>query len=223
MPSKPSSQSLGILVVLGSIWGLAEAGLGLTLESCAKLVSGSLMTGVGLFFIAAAWARTKRLLGPAVVVGLALMFKLLDAVLLGLPLRHGAIANPMFAFLTEGLAFCLIVPIIAETWRQKAVGRAILGGLSALVAVNLFPLVKFASGIPACLYPGSTMPLSLYFAPIAVGLSLITVPLGFLAAAKIEALETAAGIAAKSPLRRWLVPSGTAAFCLAFQVLLRVL
>jgi hypothetical protein len=223
MPSKPSSQSLGILVVLGSVWGLAEAGLGLTLQSCARLISGSVMTGVALFFIAAAWARTKRLFGPAVVVGVALMFKLLDAALLGLPLKHGAIANPMFAFLTEGLAFSLIVLFMAAMWRQKAAGRAFLGGLSALVAVNLFPLVKFASGIPACVYPGSTTPLSLYFAPIAVGASLITVPLGFLVATKIETLETTAGIAAGSPLRRWLVPSGTAAFCLAVQVLLRII
>jgi hypothetical protein len=223
MPSKPSSRSLGILVVLGSVWGLTEAGLGLTLESCARLVSGSLMTGVAFFFIAAAWARTKRLLGPAIVVGLALVFKLFDAALLGLPLKHGAIANPMFAFLTEGLAFCLIVPFMAEAWKQKAVGRAFLGGLSALVAVNLFPLVKYASGIPACVYPGSTTPLSLYFAPIAVGVSLITVPLGFLTAAKIEAVETAAGIAPKSSLRRWLAPAGAATFCLAVQVLLRIL
>jgi len=61
------SASLGFLVVCGSVWGLSEAALGLTLESCAKLVSGSIMTGVALFFISAAWTRTKRAAGPALV------------------------------------------------------------------------------------------------------------------------------------------------------------
>ena len=92
------SASLGFLVICGSVWGLSEAALGLALETCAKIVSGSIMTGVALFFISAAWTRTKRAAGPAVVVGFALAFKLLDALLLGLPLKHGAVANPMYAF-----------------------------------------------------------------------------------------------------------------------------
>jgi hypothetical protein len=211
------SKSLGFLVVCGSAWGLSEAALGLALESCAKLVSGSLMTGVALFFIAAAWTRTKRAAGPAVVVALALAFKLLDALLLGLPLKHGAVANPMFAFVTEGIAFVVIVPFLAEAWRGKAAGRAFLGGMSALLAVNLFPLVKFATGIPACVVAGGTMPQALYYAPFAVGAALITVPLGFLAAEKsveLEARVRAAG--------RILVPAAAAGLCLAVQALIRL-
>jgi len=211
------STSLGFLVVCGSVWGLSEAGLGLALESCAKLVSGSIMTGVALFFIAAAWMRTKRVLGPAVVVACALAFKLLDALFLGLPLKHGAVANPMFAFVVEGLAFVIIVPFLAEAWRQKTVGRAFLGGASALLAVNLFPLVKFVTGIPACVVAGGTMPLSLYYAPIAVGASLIAVPLGFWAAAKAETLEGHVRTAG-----RILVPAAAAGLCLALQAVLRI-
>jgi hypothetical protein len=220
MTQKPSPSALGFLIVIGSVWGLAEAGLGLVLESCAKLASGSIMTAVALFFIAAAWARTKRVSGPALVVGLALVFKLFDMLLLGLPLKHGAVANPMFAFLTEGLALLVIVPFLADAWKRKAVGQAFLGGASALLAVNLFPLVKFATGIPACAAPGGTTPLSLYYAPIAVGLSLITVPLGFLLAAKADAWEDRSAGARK--IARWLVPTAAAAFCLILQALLRL-
>jgi hypothetical protein len=211
------SASLGFLVVCGSVWGLSEAALGLTLESCAKLVSGSIMTGVALFFISAAWTRTKRAAGPALVVGIALAFKLLDALLLGLPIKHGAVANPMYAFVTEGIAFVVIVPFLAEAWRGKAAGRAFLGGTSALLAVNLFPYVKLATGIPACVVAGGTMPLALYYAPIAVAASLITVPLGFLAAEKTAAFE--------SRLRttgRILVPAAAAGLCLAVQVFIRL-
>ena len=43
---------LGLIVVLGSVWGLSEAALGMGLRSCAAFVSGSIMTGVALFFMA---------------------------------------------------------------------------------------------------------------------------------------------------------------------------
>ncbi len=222
MRQKISSSSLGFLIILGSVWGLSEAALGLGLESCAKLASGSIMTGFSLFFISAAWVRTRQIAGPALVVALALGFKLFDALLLGLPIGDGAIVNPMFAFAAEGLAFLLIAPFIAEAWRKKAAGQSILGGISALLAVNLFPLVKFATGVPACVVPGGTTPLSLYYAPLAVGISLITVPLGFLAAAKIEALEGRVTTASRAAAWRWLVPAAAAALCLIIQALIRL-
>lgn len=221
----PESRRLpfGTLVALGSVWGLAEAGLGLGLETCARFISGSVMTGVALFFISAAWARTKRVAGPALVTAIALAFKLLDAVWLGLPVKHGAIGNPMFAFVTEAAAFMIIAPFIAEAWRGRALGRAALGGLSALAAVNLFPLVRFATGIPACVAPGSSMPLSLAYAPIAIAVSALTVPLGFLAAAKIEAYEGRLAAAPNAGTLRWLAPAAAAVLCLAAQGLIRAL
>ena len=220
MSQKTFPSALGFLIVIGSVWGLAEAGLGLALESCAKLASGSIMTGAALFFIAAAWARTRRVSGPALVVGLALVFKLFDALLLGLPIKHGAVANPMFAFMIEGLALLVIVPFLADVWKRKAAGQAFLGGTSALLAVNLFPLVKLVTGIPACVVPGGTTALSLYYAPLAIGISMLAVPLGFLSAAKAEARE---GKSAAAPgLARWLVPTAAAVLCLAAQALIRL-
>jgi len=136
---------------------------------------------------------------------------------LGLPVKHGAIANPMFALVTEGLALLIIVSFLADAWKRKTAGQAFLGGMSALLAVNLFPLVKYATGIPACVVPGGAMPLSLYYAPLAVAVSLITVPLGFLIAAKAEAI----GGKIVPAGRRWLIPSAAAALCLAVQALIR--
>lgn len=214
---------LGTLIALGSVWGLAEAGLGLAIESCARVVSGSIMTGVALFFISAAWARTRRVAGPAIVTAIALVFKLFDAVWLGLPVKSGAIGNPMFAFVTEAAAFVVIALLIAEAWKNRVAGRAALGGLSALAAVNLFPLVKIATGIPACVAPGSAMPLSLVYAPIAVGVAAATVPLGFLAAAKLEAYEGRLAAVPNAGTLRWLAPAAAAVLCLAAQGLIRAL
>ena len=103
------------------------------------------------------------------MVGLAAGFKLFDALLLGLPVLHGAVGNPVFAIVVEGAAFALIVSVVSRSVTAKAAGQGLAGGLAALVAVNLFPLVKFATGVAPCV-TGTAYPLSLYYAPIAVAL-----------------------------------------------------
>jgi hypothetical protein len=216
------SKSLGIVIILGSVWGLSEAALGIGLRSCASFASGSIMTGVALFFIGATWKRTQHWLGPLVLVVIASIFKLFDALFLSLPIKNGAVANPIFAFWTEGLALVLMIAFMKESWKAKPAGQAFLGGLSALVAVNLFPLVKYATGIPACVFPGTTTPLSLYYAPIAVGVSLLTVPVAFWLGAKLEAFETRTIESGRVPAFRFLVPVAAAVLCLGVMALIRL-
>jgi hypothetical protein len=177
--NKPFPKSyLGMVVVLGSVWGLSEAALGMGLRSCAAFVSGSIMTGVALFFLAAGWMVSRKIVGVFLMVFIAAFFKMFDALLLSLPLRHGAIGNPIFAIFMEAAAFIIIVSIIREKIFKKPAGKSLLGGLSAVLAVNLFPLVKYATGVPACVVAGTGYPLSLYYIHYAVLVSMVTVPLG---------------------------------------------
>ncbi len=211
----PQKTNWGPILVLGGLWGLSEAALGMYLRQCASTVSGSLMTGAALFFLAAAWAVSPRVKTAALMIVIAAGFKLFDALLLGLPVLSGAIGNPIFALVMEGAAFVLIVSIIQRSLAGKAVGRGLAGGLSALVAVNIFPLVKFATGVAPCV-AGTSYPLSLYYAPIAVALSALTVPLGFWAGAHLAALES-------RPARlRWASPAALA-LSLGALALLRLL
>lgn len=211
----PQKTNWGSVLVLGSLWGLSEAALGMYLRQCASTVSGSVMTGTSLFFLAAAWAVSPRIRTTALMVGMATGFKLFDALLLGLPVLHGAIGNPIFAIVMEGAAFVLIVSVVSRTVAGKAAGQGLSGGLAALVAVNVFPLVKFATGVAPCV-TGTAYPLSLYYAPIAIALSVLTVPLGSRAGAALASLET-------WPVRlRWLSPA-TVALSLGALTLLRLL
>lgn len=188
--NKPIPKSyLGIVIVLGSVWGLSEAALGMGLRSCAAFISGSIMTGIALFFMAAGWVVSRRIFGVFLMVLMASFFKMFDALLLSLPIKHGAIGNPIFAFFMEAIAFIIIVSIIKEKIIKKPAGQALLGGMGAVLAVNLFPLVKYATGIPACVASGTSYPLSLFYIHLAVLVSFVTVPLGFLVGAKIEAFE----------------------------------
>jgi hypothetical protein len=221
MDKKIPKSYAGVIVMLGAVWGLSEAALGMGLRSCASFVSGSLMTGVALFFMAACWALTRNALGIVLLVVFASLFKLFDAFLLSLPVLHGAVANPIFAFVMEGLAFLIFVAIVKDTFLQKKSGQALTGGLSALLAVNLFPLVKYATGIPACVAPGTGYPLSLYYAYVAVAVSLITFPLGFLAGAKIRTIETNAVKVLGVRRLQFIASPAAVLICLAIILLIR--
>jgi hypothetical protein len=214
MEKRNAVNALGIVVILGSAWGLSECVLGAALHACASKMSGSLMTGVALFFIAAAWAATEKAWSVALLVAVASLFKMFDALLLSLPLRDGAIANPIFAFVLEGAAFVAVAAVVAGKLGRRTAGRAAWGGSAALVAAGAFPLVKSVTGIAACLAPGTSIPLAWYYAPLAVGLSLITVPLG------IWAGERAAGLRLRL---KFFEPSVAVALSLALMVLARQL
>ena len=213
---------LGIVVILGSVWGLSEAALGMGLRSCASLVSGSLMTGIALFFITATWTITRRILTVAILVIIASLFKMFDALLLPLPVRHGAIGNPIFAFFMEGLAFLFLTAVVKEKFYQKKAGQAVLGGTSALIAVSLFPLVKFATGIPACVYPGTGIPLAYYFAPLAVVFSIFTVPLGFWMGDKCKAAAAQFEIRNQKRTLKHLVSPAAVVLCLTIVACIRL-
>lgn len=191
MSQKVPSPQFANIVILGAAWGFAEAGLGLGLQKCASQASGSIMTGVALFFLAAAWVLTRRALGLVLLVGLVTLLKLFDAALLSLPVKHGAVANPIFAFWMEALAVLLVVGAIGGLAARKKYGRAALGAGAALLSAGLFPLVNFATGIPACVAAGTAIPLSVYYAPLAVVLSAVLVPLGFRLGERIAAGESA--------------------------------
>lgn len=210
MEKRNAVNALGIVVILGSVWGFSECVLGAALHACASKMSGSLMTGVALFFIAAAWAATEKAWSVALLVTVASLFKMFDALLLSLPLRDGAIANPIFAFVLEGTAFVAVASVIAGKFGRKTAGRAAWGGSAALLAAGAFPLVKSVTGIAACVAPGTSIPLAWYYAPLAAGLSLITVPLG------IWAGERAVGLRLK-----FFEPSLAVALSLTLMVLAR--
>lgn len=215
--------SFALALVLGSIWGFAEVAMGVGLRTCAHQVSGSIMTGVALFFIAATWVATRNYPATVLLVLIASLFKLFDAALLSLPVMHGAIGNPIFAFLMEGLAFIALIAIFRNATWKKTSSRALLGAGSALVAVALFPLVKYATGIPACVYPNTMVPLSIFFAPVAIALSAFTVALGFQAGERIGASLDHIGLNIKNSFLRSMVSPLTLALCLALVFLFRVI
>jgi len=220
MDKKPLKSYAGIVVLLGAVWGLSEAAVGMWLKNCASSVSGSLMTGFALIFIAISWVVSRRAVGIVLLIIVASLFKLFDAFLLSLPVLHGAVANPIFAFVLEGAVFLICISLWKKSFLQKRSGLGLLGGTSALGAVGLFPLVKFVTGIPACVAPGTSVPLSIYYAPLAIFLALFTVPLGFWLGEKFEAAFKGEH---RLPRLNMLVSPLAFIVCLAIVTLIRLL
>jgi hypothetical protein len=215
MNTKFTKTHLAYALILGSVWGFAEVALGAGIKACAHQVSGSLMTGLALFFITLSWSASRNILTPLLVILIASVFKLFDAVLLSLPVMHGAIGNPIFAFLLEGFAFILLVSVFGtRDWTKRRSG-ALLGAGSALVAVCMFPLVKFATGVPACVYGNTAIPLSIFFGPIAIAVSAVTVPMGISASPWFKGLNS-------SPVR-YITSPLTMVLCLALVFLFRLI
>jgi len=212
MNEVPIAKRMGTIIALGAVWGLAECALGAGLQACAKSMSGSLMTGVALFFIAAAWASSKKVLDVGLLVGIAVLFKMFDAALLGLPIGSGAVANPAFAFILEGAAFLAVAVLLGRSRGGRTSGRIMIGGAGAFLGVAAFPLVGFVTGNAACLAAGTTIPLAWYYGPLAIALSLLTVPLGMTFGERARVFES-----------RTLVPSLTLALSLALMAIFRSL
>jgi len=178
--TKSTPWEVPVLMTIGALWGLAEAGVGYGLRGvCNNEMSGSIMTGLAFFFIASGAGFSRRPSGFLLILAVVLVLKIVDAALLQLPILHGAIANPMFAFCVEVFAFALILLLAADLYKAGWLRRSLSGAMVALAAANLFPLVGHVTGIPACVMPGTAYPASLYYAPLAVGIALISTPVGF--------------------------------------------
>jgi len=174
--------NLGLVVAIGSVWGLTEFAFGMGLQKCASLYTGAILTGIAFFWLSFVWSISRKYLPILIIVGIAVLFKFLDALLLPVAWNHGSILNPVFAFFTLMLGFMLFSTLFRKGFASFLKHRVMVGAGAAVVATALFPLVKFASGTPACLYAATNIPLAIYTAPVAIVISMITVPLGFKAA-----------------------------------------
>jgi hypothetical protein len=179
MDRKNISTSFGIILAIGSLWGLTEFGAGMGLQKCATLITGALLTGFSFFWLSFIWGATRRLFPVVLIVIIAMLFKWMDALLLQVAWNHGSVLNPMFAFLTAMVGFILLIALFRNQFARSFRSRILVGGSAALLAMCMFPLVKFITGTPACTYAATQIPLAIYTAPIAVVLAMIMVPLGF--------------------------------------------
>ena len=172
------------IVVIGSVWGLVECTAGISLRgACTRFYSGSILTGTSLLFLACAYVTARRYLLVMLLPIIAGGCRVYAGVLLGQPLISGAVANPVYAFFGEAVAFCAVMYMIKERRTQSYVGAGLAGITAAVLAVSLFLPVKSITGVPACVVPGTSFPLCIWGLPVAAAIAAVGVPTGFRAGA----------------------------------------
>lgn len=203
-----------LAAAMGSLWGVQECFAGVALRGgCARFYSGALLTGLSLFYLAAAWRATSARLPLILLPALAAGFRIYAALILGKPIISGAVANPVFAFAMEALAFALIISLPFVAAKRSLVAGAGAGIAAAALGSLLFLPVGRVTGIPACVLPGTQIPLALWGLPVAMAAGAAAFPLGARLGERLSVWS-----AAPAPSSRWVLRG--AAFACAFSFLL---
>lgn len=221
MEKKTILSELNPVLVAGAVWGISEALMGAWLNGCAFRYSGAIMTGLAFFYMSFTWSMTRKLLSILLLLAMVVLFKMFDAVLLSVSLSHGSVLNPSFAFLTESLAFMAVVLLIGGRFFNRQSYRVLTGAAAALLAVCLFPFAGYFTGSAACLYPGTQIPLSIATSPLAMAISVITVPLGHLVARLIRTPSSELKNITAIPALGQLWPSLVVMLCIAILAISR--
>jgi len=207
-----------ILLAAGAVWGVTEVIMGTWLNGCATMFSGAIMTGLAFFYMSLTWSATRKILPLLLMLVLVILFKMLNALLLSLPVTHGSVMNPAFAFVMQTIGFLLMILIFRKLFFQRLNTRIMTGIGAAAVAVLLFPFAGHFTGSAACLAAGTQIPLSIYTSPLAIGIACITVPLGYHVAQRLLAADDRAKISGVSDTGR-LWPAFVFIVCVALVVL----
>ncbi len=168
-----------LFIGIGACWALLETLLGMFMRDTELyFITGSLLTGLTVLFFAFGYSIAKNPVYLFISLITVIAFKLYDAALLHLPVVHGAVGNPIYAMVVEVLAFLIIVAILREKMFKRNSLLAVSGIFYALIAVVIFPFVKFFTGVPPCVVVGTNYPLSLSFSFVAMFVSAVCLPLG---------------------------------------------
>jgi len=173
------SDKIWFMIAIGTVWGLMETLLGMALrQTSIYFLTGSIMTGLVGFLLIFGQTVSRRLPYLAIPLTIVIIFKALDAWMLHLPAMHGSIGNPVFAMFLEVGALAGVVAVSKPYEKQRYVYQIGAGALYAILAVIFFPMVKYFTGVPACVVSGTSIPLCLYYAPLAILIAGGAFPLG---------------------------------------------
>lgn len=189
MKTKITSTDFKMILIAGSVWGMSEVLMGAWLNGCAFKYTGAIMTGLAFFYMSFTLTATRKMISLLLLLTIAILFKMLDAVLLSVPVTHGSVMNPSFAFILEVMGFCILAAVVGQRFFQKTGSRLITGAGAAIFAVLLFPVAGFFTGSAACVVAGTQIPVSIYTSPLAIALSMFTVSAGFFAATRLQTLQ----------------------------------
>jgi hypothetical protein len=135
------------IIVIGSIWGLAEATLGGFLHTIHFTGTGAVMGSIAIalmtIFIT---ASRKPLLVPLLGV-IAASFKPFSALIFGQPVFSAYVVNPATAIIMEAVAFAIVATIFQRLMERRLAAKIGTGFLAGFSGLALYTLVASIFGM----------------------------------------------------------------------------
>ncbi len=176
-PASPA-RCLWPIFVLACTWGTVEAAGGIALRTCAVSYSGSILTGVSIFFFASSSVLAGRLRTIWLLPVIAGLFRVYGGVLVGHSPLGGTILNPVFAYFAIAAAFFVVMLLARPGTKDSLWVGALAGAMTAVAAIVLFLPAGWVTGSPVC-RASDGMPLAIRGLPVAVSIAAFAAPLGF--------------------------------------------
>jgi hypothetical protein len=121
-----------MILLMGALWGIAEATIGYALHFLPHGMSGMFMFPVGMYFMYNAYKKSNKTQAVLWVAMVAAMIKLID---LALPTRSPmSVLNPAISILLEGL---VVFAFVHAYKGRKVVLSSFIAGLSWIAVFTL--------------------------------------------------------------------------------------
>lgn len=145
---KESSVSLALAILLmGSIWGLAEMSLGGFLHAVHLPQKGAVMGGIAVSIMAVFVSTTgKPLLVPLLGI-IAASFKPFSAAVFGMPVFSPFVLNPAIAIVMQALAFSVVMVAFRSATNRHVAARAGAGFLAGFLGYALYAAIASLIGL----------------------------------------------------------------------------
>ncbi len=145
--SRTTLNSLMMVLVFGSLWGLLEATLGGFLHLIHLPQKGAIMAGIGMAVMAAFVATSRK---PAWVIGVGVVaasFKALDGIILHVPLSAPMVMNPALAIVMESLVFGVAASFLFRVLQNRTSALIACGATTGFLSIALYALTASLVGL----------------------------------------------------------------------------
>jgi hypothetical protein len=177
------------ILVFGALWGTAEASLGAGLHILHVPYKGAVMANIGFAIMAAGTASSGLRFAPLCMGMVAVSLKLLDALILEIPLHARLVLNPAAAIVLESLMF-QGVALLFRQGRRLSWWRSALIGVSGMylssLSSALFFFYAFSRGPLFSGTPGEALIFVLHHGSVAAMISAVLTPTAFLGGKRLR-------------------------------------
>jgi hypothetical protein len=126
------------VIVIGSIWGLAEMALGGLLHAIHFPQKGAIMGGLAISLMAIFFTITKKPLLIPLLGAIAASFKPFSAIIFGMPVLSPFVVNPATAIIMEALSFTTVMVALRRAINHHILARVGAGFLAGFLGYAFY-------------------------------------------------------------------------------------